>query len=247
VTARGRRPAAAAWPRVAVVVLAKHPEPGRVKTRLAAAMGDDAACALYRAFVLDLADRLRHARVPAWWAFAPAGAPFARLVRTRRCFPQRGRDLGARIHHAIRVVHARTGRPVLAIGADAPHVSLAQLARAGRALVRGADAVLGPAADGGYYVIGLRTPRRALFDAIPWSTRLVAGATRRRCRRLGLRCVEVAPGFDVDGIADLVALARLVRRRPRQLPHARAALGALTRRAGWPPPAASPSSGCARR
>jgi rSAM/selenodomain-associated transferase 1 len=242
-----RRRGAAAHAAVAFVVLAKHPAPGRVKTRLATALGAGAACALYEAFVRDLALRLRAARLPVWWAFTPAAAPFARLVRTRRCFPQRGRDLGARIDHAMRVVHARTGGPVVALGADAPHVSLARLGRAARALARGADAVLGPALDGGYYAIGLRTPCAALFEGIPWSTHGVAAATRRRCRRLGLSCIELAADFDVDEPRDLARLARLAGRRPREFPHVRAALEGLSRRAGSLPPVASPSSGCVRR
>ena len=236
-----RRPAAA------IVVLARHPVPGQVKTRLAAAVGPLAACALYRGFVLDLAGRLRGAPFAVWWAFTPGSAPFARLVGTRRCFVQRGRDLGARIHHALRTVHRRTRGPVIALGADLPHVSRREIVRAARALTRGAEVVLGPAQDGGYYLIGLRTPRAGLFDAIAWSTPGVAAATRRRCRTLGLAVVEVAADFDVDGPEDLAALARIAGRRPHEFPHTRAALRALSRRAGALRPAASPSSGCVRR
>lgn len=237
---------AAAAP-AAVVVLAKHPAPGRVKTRLAGAVGPGAACALYRAFVRDLARRLRGTGLPVWWAFTPGSAPFARLVRSRRCFPQRGRDLGARIHHALAAVRARTRGPVLAIGADAPHVALAELGRGARALAGGADVVLGPARDGGYWLIGVRVPRPALFADVAWSTPRVAAETRRRCRTLGLSCVELATAFDVDGLDDLAAFARVVRRRPGEFPHAAAVLRRLSRRAGWPRPAAFPSSGCARR
>jgi rSAM/selenodomain-associated transferase 1 len=223
---------AAAWPRgVAVVVLAKHPSPGRVKTRLAASIGPVAAADLYAAFVRDLAARLRMVGCPVWWSVAPARAEFARLVRSRRVFPQRGRDLGARMHRASRVVAARTGGAVIVLGADAPHLSVRALGAAARALARGADVVLGPAADGGYWLIGLRRPCRPLFDEMAWSTPGVAAATRRRCRTLGLRCVEVARGWDVDDAHDLAAFARSVRRRPAELPHSRAALARLTRRA----------------
>jgi hypothetical protein len=231
---------------VAIVVLAKYPTPGRVKTRLAAAIGADEACRVYRAFVRDLALRLRRGR-PVWWAFTPATAPFAALVGSKRCFPQRGRDLGARIHHAIGAVHRQTDGPVIALGADMPHVSRRELDRAAGALTRGTDVALGPAIDGGYYLIGLRTPARRLFDGIAWGTPVVAAATRRRARALGLSTVELAAGFDVDGADDLAALARVVRRRPRAFRHTRAVLRRLNRRGGSLPPAASPSSGCARR
>jgi hypothetical protein len=234
------------------VVLARYPEPGRVKTRLATALGAEAACALHRAFVRDLARRLRELGVPVWWAFTPRSTPFARLVGTRRCFPQRGADLGMRIHHALARVHRARGDAVLALGADAPHVSRRELARAMRALAGGTELVLGPAADGGYYLIGVRVPRRRVFERIAWGTARVAEATRRRAHGLGLSRLEVAPGFDVDRVADLAALARVVRRRPREFPHTRAALARLgftdsRRRAGSLRPAAFPSSGCDRR
>ncbi len=220
-----------------------------MKTRLGAAIGPVAACRLYRAFVRDLARRLREGGFRVWWAFTPARAPFGSLVATRRHFPQRGRDLGARIHHALAHVARETGAPAIALGADAPHVPLRELVRASRALAGGADVALGPARDGGYYLVGVRRPARAAFEGIPWSTDRVLAATRRRCRALGLRLVEVAPSFDVDDERDLRALARLVARRPREFPATRAALRrlGLTRPGGWLRLAASPSSGCARR
>jgi rSAM/selenodomain-associated transferase 1 len=214
-----------------VVVLAKYPTVGRVKTRLAAALGADAACTLYRACVRDLARRLRRVPLRVWWAFTPASAPFGSLVRSRRCFPQRGGDLGSRIHHALRTTMARTGGPVLAIGADAPHVSVRELLRAARALERGADVVFGPSHDGGYWLIGVRRPRRALFDGIPWSTSRVAAATRRRCRVHRLSCVEVAADFDIDEPTDLAALGAIVRRRRSEFPSLRVTLRRLSRRA----------------
>jgi len=225
---RARR--AAAWPRgVAVVVLAKHPTPGRVKTRLAVRIGAEAAADLYEAFVRDLARRLRAVGCPVWWAATPARASFAALVRSRRYFPQRGRDLGARMDHASRVVAARARGAVIVLGADAPHVALRALGAAARALARGADVVLGPATDGGYYLIGVRRPCRALFEDVAWSTPGVTPTTRRRIRALGLRCVEVAPGWDVDDARDLARLAQVVRRRPAEFPNTRAALARLTR------------------
>jgi rSAM/selenodomain-associated transferase 1 len=223
---------AAAWPRgVAVVVLAKYPTPGRVKTRLAESIGPTAAADLYAGFVRDLSARLRIVGCPVWWSVTPARAAFGTLVRSRRRFAQRGRDLGARMDHAIRIVAVQTGGPVIVLGADVPHVSPRALRAAARALTSGADVVLGPATDGGYWLIGLRRPCRELFDDMRWSTSGVAAATRRRCRTVGLRCVEVAEGWDVDDAHDLAAFARTVRRRPAEFPHSRAALARITRRA----------------
>src|SRR3989442_11964475 len=105
--------------------MARHPVPGGVKTRLAAALGADAACALYRAFVLDLAERLGALPYAVTWAYTPADAPFAALLPRARCRPQRGRDLGERLAAAIADELAEAPGPVLAIGADAPHVPAA--------------------------------------------------------------------------------------------------------------------------
>jgi hypothetical protein len=231
----------------AVVVLAKHPVAGHVKTRLAATIGAAEACRLYEGFVRDLALRLRRGRLAAWWAFTPASAPFERLVGTRRCFAQRGSDLGRRIDHALSVVHRRTGRAVIVLGADMPHVSLREINRARTALARGADAVLGPATDGGYYLIGLRAPRRELFRGVAWGTPDVASATRRRCRELGMCLTELRVDFDVDEMRDIEALTRRVRRRPQEFPHTRMVLRDLRRQGAALRPAAFPSSGCVPR
>jgi hypothetical protein len=213
-------------------VLAKFPRPGAVKTRLAAEIGAGPACALYRAFIRDLALRLRGIGRPVAWAYAPGGAPFGRLVGSRRCFAQRGADLGARIRHALARVRRDGAGAAVALGADAPHVPLAEVRRAVRALERGVDLVLGPARDGGYYLIGVRTPHTALFRDVPWSSDRVLAVTRRRARALGLAVLELRPSFDVDRAADLPALARAVRRAPQAFPHTGRALRRLRDRGG---------------
>jgi len=100
--------------------MARHPVPGRVKTRLARSIGSAAACALQRAFILDLADRLHGLPYRVTWAYAPASAPFRRLLPGARCRPQRGRDLGARMQHAIHVELRDAGARVVVIGSDVP-------------------------------------------------------------------------------------------------------------------------------
>jgi len=208
--------------------MAKHPEPGRVKTRLAAAFGAERACALYRAFVLDLAERLRTLPYAVTWAFWPAAAPFADVLPGVRCRPQRGRDLGERLAGAVAAAFAEAPGPVLVIGADAPHVPAESLAEAARALGGTADVVLGPAEDGGYYLIGLREPAD-LFAGIAWSTPSVLAATRGRAERLGLRTHLLPPSFDVDEPADLLRLRALLDRGDAYLPRTAALLAAAPR------------------
>lgn len=211
-------------PDVRVIVMAKHPEPGRVKTRLARVLGDDKACALYRACILDLAERLAAMPYRVTWAYTPATAPFADLVPGARCRPQVDGDLGARMADAIAHELADGLGPVLVIGADAPHLPAARLAEAGRALGGVADVVLGPAEDGGYYLIGLRAPAPELFAGIPWSTSDVLAATRARAAAKGLRVHLLATEFDLDEPVDLDRLRALVARDDVGVPRVAALL-----------------------
>src|SRR5438128_12326394 len=108
-----------------LIVMAKHPAPGRVKTRLAAAIGATAAAALSRAFIRDLATRLAALPYAVTWAYWPRGAPFRALLGGlpagwRSRLP-RGRDRRARTTNGIRDELACGRGPVLAIGAAAPH------------------------------------------------------------------------------------------------------------------------------
>jgi len=188
--------------------MARHPEPGRVKTRLAAVLGDDRACALHRAFVLDLADRLASLPYEVTWAYTPAEAPFPALLPHARCVPQVGGDLGARMAHAVAAAFAEDSRPVLMIGADVPHVPAASLAEA--AEMAATRVVLGPAEDGGYYLIGLARPIPELFADVPWGSGAVLEATRERVRDLGLAMHLLPPMFDIDEPRDVDRLRRLL-------------------------------------
>ena len=202
--------------------MARHPEPGRVKTRLAAVLGDERACALHRAFVLDLADRLARLPYEVTWAYTPAAAPFPALLPNARCVAQVGNDLGARMAHAVAAAFADEPTPVLVIGADVPHVPAACLEEA--AEVVGTRIVLGPAADGGYYLIGLARPIPALFVDVPWGSDAVLATTRARARGLALTTHLLPPTFDVDEPADLERLRGLLEQGAVVLPRTAALL-----------------------
>jgi len=190
--------------------MAKHPVPGRVKTRLAAALGADTACALYRAFVLDLAERSRRAALRRHVGVHAARRAFAELLPGARCRPQHGRDLGERLAAAIADELAETPGPVLAIGADAPHVPTGALAEAAAALAGRTDVVLD---RGGRRLLPDRPagPAPGLFAGIAWSTAGVLAATRALAEAAGLAVHLLPPGFDVDEVADLVRLRTLAR------------------------------------
>jgi rSAM/selenodomain-associated transferase 1 len=207
--------------------MAKHPGPGAVKTRLARTIGADAAARIAAAFLGDLADRLRALGWRVTWAHWPPDAPFAHLVGGDACLGQQGRDLGERLVHAVGAVLADDPVPVLVLGADAPHVDLDRLHEAARALAAGTDVVLGPATDGGYWLIGLRRPEPALFQDVPWSTDAVLAVTRARAETLGLGVRVIAETYDVDGPEDLSRLRAALARGEVALPRTQAVLDTL--------------------
>ena len=216
-------------PPAQVLVMAKYPSPGSVKTRLASQIGAEAACRLYDAFVRDLADRLEALEFPLTWAFWPPDAPFQALVPGKRCVRQVGGDLGARLEHAVDECFDTVQAPVVVIGVDSPHLDLARVREAAAALGAGVDVVLGPAVDGGYYLIGLRAPCVVVFRGIAWGSSSVLDATLSRARGAGLRTQVLEPTFDVDDADGLRALREVLARGEVGLPRTRAVLAATAR------------------
>lgn len=196
-----------------LLVFAKAPVPGRVKTRLAGVLGTRGAARLYRVLLLRtlaMATATALGPVELWCAPDSRHGFFSacrRAYGVRLC-RQRSGDLGARMAQALRRTLA-AGDSALLIGGDCVSLSGAELRAAAAHLASGADAVLGPAADGGYVLIGLRRPCRRLFEGIAWGTPQVLAATRRRLHRLGVNWSELAPGWDLDTPADLRRWRRL--------------------------------------
>jgi len=181
-----------------LVLFARFPEPGKVKTRLAEAVGGTEACRLYSAFLEDLLSRFPDATV----AVDPPDAlgKFRDRFGDRRLVAQTGRDLGARLAACVESSLA-AGERVCIIGTDLPHLPTDIVARAYQAL-EDRDVVLGPAADGGYYLIALRRSA-PLFEGIAWSTDRVLAQTLDRARETGLSVAMLEQRSDVDTIDDL--------------------------------------------
>lgn len=217
-------------PTAQLLVMAKYPSPGAVKTRLAAQVGDEAACRVYQAFLHDLAARLAGLRLPVTWAVWPPDAPWAGLLGDAHTVAQEGRDLGERMDAAIRACAARNPLPVITIGVDAPHLPLERLREAAATLAAGTDVVIGPAADGGYYLVGMRRPCSALFEGVVWGSDRVLASTLERVHAVGLSVGLLAGTFDVDDGEGIEALSRLIASGEVRLPHTAAALRALAAR-----------------
>ncbi len=193
-----------------IIVFAKAPQPGAVKTRLIPALGPAGAARLHeRLLERTLATAAAAGVGPLELCGDPVPDPFlaARAAAHGATLTAQGSgDLGARMHRVL--ARALAGAPAaLAIGCDCPALTPEHLRDAGAALAAGHDAVLAPAEDGGYVLIGLARAHAALFEHIPWGGPDVAERTRAALGRLGWRWRELEPLWDVDRPEDLARLA----------------------------------------
>jgi len=204
-------------PEQVLIVFARAPQPGRVKTRLVPLLGAQGAARLYAQMLektLQTAMAADFERVELYCASAINSSYFEEIRRRYgvRLRAQGRGSLGDRMHRALR----RYPGAVL-IGSDCPSLRPADLRAAAAALREGADAVLSPAEDGGYALIGARRSARALFDGVQWGSVRVLDQTRARLKRLGWVWKELRTVWDVDRPEDLARLKRsrlLPRRRP---------------------------------
>jgi hypothetical protein len=204
--------------------MAKAPRPGAVKTRLVPPLTPDEASALSEAFLRDITDNIllaaRHADIDVYVAYAPSGAERLfdeKLAPGTQLVLADGADteisavfgFGRCLLHAAQSLFARKHDAVCLLNSDSPTLPTELLSRAAAALTaKGDRIVLGPAEDGGYYLIGMKASHVHLFEDIAWSTAEVADQTRRRARALELPVVELETWYDVD---DAAALHRLIR------------------------------------
>ncbi len=189
-----------------LLVMAKAPVPGRVKTRLCPPCTLSEAAMVARAALDDTLATAR-ATFPGLVMVMLDGEPGPWLAPGVEVLPQRQGDLADRLAGAFE----DTGAPALAIAGDTPQVTPALLTLAvTRLMSPGVDAVLGPTDDGGYWVIGLRRPDPQVFAGVPMSTAHTASAQRDRLRELGLTWVELPSLRDVDTFEDALAVAAAV-------------------------------------
>jgi rSAM/selenodomain-associated transferase 1 len=186
-----------------LTVLLKAPRLGTVKTRLAAHLGPESALAAYRRLVEALLAKLSplpHVDL----RFAPddAGSEIAHWLQSGwTSSPQGAGDLGVRLEQTFTNHLSRSPERLVVIGADCPEVAPTDIQTAWSAL-EATDVVLGPATDGGYWLIGLKAPRPALFQNMPWSTDTLLKETLGRAAGLGLTVATLRTLSDVDTLGD---------------------------------------------
>lgn len=202
-------------PEAMVCIFAKPPEPGAVKTRLIPELGPDRAAELAEAFLEDTVAMVRTLN----WAecIIAATRTFERsYFKPEEVWLQSEGDLGDRLEKVLRLALKR--KPiVLAIGADSPGLPASYLENARNALAT-ADAVLGPSADGGFYLIGLKDCPVGVLEGIQWSHSTTLAATIHKLEQFGLKTVLINPWFDVDSHEDLERLRRQLANDPTAAP-----------------------------
>ena len=211
-----------------VVVYTKPAIPGRVKTRLIGELSAHQTAELHEAFLGDLAERLGAGRfrlVVSWAAEEGESLPEHLAPEAAEHVHQPSGDLGDRLYGGLSEI-SKSYSAVAAVGSDHPELTCETIERAFEHLEGGADVVIGPTSDGGYYLIGLNRQaiHRGVFEGIPWSTESVFAETLERCRRLGLSVARLPEGHDVDVADDLRALADRLSTQPGVCPRTRGLL-----------------------
>jgi len=203
----------------AVAVMAKAPREGEAKTRLVPPLSMAQAAALSGCFIRDITANIlaaaQAAAIDGYVAYSPPGSEDAftmllpagiGLLRPRRI------GLGASLFDAAADLLALGYGSVCLVNSDSPTLPTSVLSQAAQALAAPGDRiVLGPAEDGGYYLIGLKQAHHRLFEEIAWSTELVFRQTLARAAEIGLDPVVLAEWYDVDDIASLRLLLREIR------------------------------------
>lgn len=213
----------------ALVIVAKYPEVGRVKTRLAKHLGDEMACRLYLGFIRDLEEKFGNGVRPLYWAYTPPTHHFASVVRAgSRCFPQDGGWLGERLLNIFRRLLGAGFRRVVVMGSDAPQMRPEWIEEAFTALTR-VDIVLAPAEDGGYNLIGMKQAHD-VFSGVMMSTPQALADTAERIKSLGLSVHLLPTSFDVDELEDVEKLCRVIEQDDSDLSHTRDILRQLGNR-----------------
>lgn len=187
-----------------------------MKTRLAETIGATAACDAYRELVEHFLGYI--AGLPYEIHFAPEDAAAelrAWLGSDVTLVPQVGGDLGQRLSHASREAFARKAGSdwIYLVGGDCPYLSPDVFAEADTAFTNGADAVIGPARDGGYYLLGLRAWHPSIFDGVPWSSPSVFAETKARLMALDWRTHVLGELEDVDEVDSWERARAFIRQR----------------------------------
>ncbi|MFQ5601835.1 MAG: TIGR04282 family arsenosugar biosynthesis glycosyltransferase [bacterium] len=189
-----------------IVIFVKYPQAGKVKTRLGAQIGHEHAAALYRIFIDKTFELVKQTSAyAASVAFTPeylADKFHALIPPEFKAFPQIDGDLGVRMLKAMQAVQLSGAKKIVVLGSDSPTLPASFIDRAFDRLDLN-DLVLGPAEDGGYYLVGVKKPHEVLFQNIEWSSPAVLQTTLQLAAENRLSCHLLPNWYDVDDIDTL--------------------------------------------
>jgi len=203
--------------RQGLIIFAREPLPGKVKSRLAASIGDSAAAVIYETMLLDVltaARKLDNIETVVFWACEEASLPY--LAEKYRCSSrlQIQGDLGVRMLTAFEDMFATGCNVCCIIGSDAPDLPLSYIEEAYRLLkIEQIDTVFGPSVDGGYYLLGMKETWRQLFVDIPWSSAAILELSLTAARDSGLTTALLPEWQDIDTVEDLHAYQKRIQRK----------------------------------
>lgn len=189
-------------------VFVKHPEPGKVKSRLGVEIGYENAASLYEAFVTDTIERFGHSADRLILGYTPDNKTALDWLLQQGSketvyWPQPDTDLGKRMANYFHFAFEQhETKSAILIGSDSPTLPVSYLEQAYEWLYS-VDCVLGPSADGGYYLVGLSSPQPEMFEGIEWSSSSVLEKTVERIQELGLSMKLLPLWYDVDEMANL--------------------------------------------
>ncbi|MDX5337718.1 MAG: TIGR04282 family arsenosugar biosynthesis glycosyltransferase [Cyclobacteriaceae bacterium] len=193
----------------ALLIFQKNPELGKVKTRLGATIGDERALQIYHQLIeitLSAAIKTPFDILVFYSSFVPQDAPSSLIIGK----VQNGKDLGQKMKNAFHEVFSSGYQKALIIGTDCPEISESILSQAAQELDKH-DLVIGPAEDGGYYLLGMNTLQMELFEGIEWSTESVLELTLAKAEKIGLRVSLLERLNDIDTEEDL---RKLILKKP---------------------------------
>lgn len=187
-----------------LIIFIKYPEPGFVKTRLAKDIGEEQAAFLYCLFVEAILTRTEDDGFERVIFYSPSEKrdEIINWIGPERLYPQKGKDLGERLSNAFSLVFNKGAKRVLAIGSDSPTIDNNIILRAFRELSN-KQCVIGPSQDGGYYLFGLSSFNKDVFQGIKWSTEKVFEETINILKRSKFSFSILDKDFDVDKIEDI--------------------------------------------
>jgi rSAM/selenodomain-associated transferase 1 len=204
----------------AIVIMAKEPEPNKVKTRLIPALDPISASKIYKAFLMDRIHQIKEiSDVDSFIAYTPQSAEsFFKEIAPENfiLIPQEGNDLGERLSNVSYELFERGYQKIVIMDSDSPNLPSRYITSSFYHLDE-TDVVLGPTEDGGYYLVGLSRHAPGIFKDIPWSTSEVMEITKKRAIKGGRSIHMLEKWYDVDTKEDLIRLKNELEKESEQV------------------------------